>query len=144
MDQAVDPNLPLSHSGFPFPLLLFRIRPFVPPAEKIRERQRWEGLGSLAPLPHLADEETDSEAVTALLRGTEQVMQNEGGWGRIPAWRMLRPHLSQAAWGHGWTAGLGTQHLGPDSDSATHRVTLDMSCPSLGSSCSSSMTRALD
>ena len=88
----------------------------------------WEGPGSLAPLPTLADEETDSPAVSALLRGRGRFVQNEGGRGRIPAWRMLLPHLSQAAWGHEWTAGLGTGHLGPDSDSATHRVTLDKCC----------------
>ena len=36
-------------------------------------RRGWEGPGSLAPLPHLADEETDSAAVSALLEGTGQV-----------------------------------------------------------------------
>ena len=93
VDPAVDPDLPLSHSGFPFPLLLFGISPFVFPAGKIRERLRWEGPGSLAPLPHLADEETDSAAVSALLRGRGRFVQNEGGRDRIPAWRMLPPQL---------------------------------------------------
>ena len=71
--MTVDPNLPLSQSGFPFPLLLFQISPFVLPAEKIRERRRWEGPGVSGTPPPLADEETDSAAVSALLRGTEQV-----------------------------------------------------------------------
>ena len=93
VDPAVDPDLPLSHSGFPFPLLLFGISPFVFPAGKIRERLHWEGPGSLAPLPPLADEETDSAAVSALLRGRGRFVQNEGGRDRIPAWRMLPPQL---------------------------------------------------
>ena len=43
-----------------------------------------------------------------------------------------------------WTDSLpGDRTPGPDSDSATRRVTLDTSCPSLGSSCSSSVTRRL-
>ena len=73
----------------------------------------------------------------------DRLVQNKGGQGRISAWRILLPHLSQAAWGCAQTGGLGTGHLGPDSDTAKHRVTLDKSCPSLGSSCSSSMMRRL-
>ena len=38
----------------------------------------------------------------------------------------------------------GDRAPGPDSDSATHRVTLDTFCPSPGSSCSSPMTRGLN
>ena len=83
--MTVDPNLPLSQSGFPFPLLLFQISPFVLPAEKIRKRRRWEGPGSLAPLPHLADEETDSAAVSALLEGTGQVCAGLGWTGQDPS-----------------------------------------------------------
>ena len=71
------------------------------------------------------------------------MVQNEGGQGRISAWRTLLPHLSQAAWGCGQTGGLETGHLGPDSDSVKHMVTLDKPCPSLGSSSSSSMMRRL-
>ena len=88
--------------------------------------------GSLVPLPPLADEETDSAAVIALLGVRGRFVQNEGGRGRIPAWRMLLPHLSQAACDCGQNASLGTRHLGPDSDSATHRVTLDKCCPPWG------------
>ena len=85
VDPAVDPDLPLSHSGFPFPLLLFGISPFVLPAGKIRERLRWEGPGSLAPLPPLADEEMDSAAMSALLGGTGQVCAERGWMGQNPS-----------------------------------------------------------
>ena len=102
--MTVDPNLPLSHSGFPFPLLPFGISPFVFPAEKIRERWRWEGPGSLAPLPHLADEKMDSAAVSALLGGTGQVCAERG-------WTEQNPSLEDAA------ATLVTSSVGPWTDS---------------------------
>ena len=101
--------------------------------------------GSLAPLPHLADEKTDSAAVSVLLMGTGQVCAELGWMGQNPsledaaATTCYKQHGAmggQPAWGPG--------HLGPDSDSATHRVTLDTSRPSLGFRCSSSMTRGLD
>ena len=109
-----------------------------------RKRGAGRDQRSLAPLPHLADEETDSAAVSALLGGMGQVCAERGWTGQNPSLEDKLPHLSQAAWGHGQTASLGTGHLGPDSNSATHRVTLDKSCPSLGSSCSSSVMRGLD
>ena len=99
--------------------------------------------GSLAPLLHLADEETDSAAVNALLRGMGQVCAG-------PAWTGQNPSLEDAAATlitssvRPWTDSQpGDRTPGPDSDSATHRATLDKSCPSLGSSCSSSMMRRL-
>ena len=100
--------------------------------------------GSLAPLLHLADEETDSAAVSALLGGMGQVCAERG-------WTEQNPSLEDAAAMlvtnsmEPWTDSRpGDRAPGPDSDSATHRVTLGTSCPSLGSSCSSSMTRGLD
>ena len=41
--------------------------------------------GSLAPLPHLADEETDSAAVSALFRGMGQVCTKRGWMGQNPS-----------------------------------------------------------
>ena len=69
-------------------------------------------------------------------------VQNKGGRGTIPAWRMLLPHLSQAmlAVDRQLVWGQDTWVL---TDSATHRETLDKCYPSLGSSCSSSLTRRL-
>ena len=50
-----------------------------------REEEGLEGPGVLAPFPSLADEETDSAAVSALLGGTGQVCAERGWTGQNPS-----------------------------------------------------------
>ena len=61
-----------------------------------------EGQGSLAPLPHLVDEETDSAAVSALLRGTGQVCTELGWMGQNPSLQDATPILVPRSMGP-WT-----------------------------------------
>ena len=58
-----------------------------------REEGGWEGPGVSGTPPPSSREETDSPAVSALLWGLGRFVQNKGGRGRIPAWRMKPPHF---------------------------------------------------
>ena len=90
-------------------------------------RRGWEGPGSLAPLPHLADEETDSAAVSDLLGGTGQVCAGPAWTGQNPSLEDAAATLITSSMGPWTDSRPGDRTPGPDSDSATRRATLDTS-----------------
>ena len=82
----------------------------------------------LAPLSHLADEETDSAAVSALLGGTGQVCAERGWTEQNPSLEDAAATLVTSSVGPWTDSRPGDRTPGPDSDSATHRVTPDQCC----------------
>ena len=87
-------------------------RPLVPPSPALPGAPGLASLGDsyvemeAGSLPHLADEETDSAAVSALLRGTGQVCAERGWTGQNPSMEdaaaMLVPR-SMGPWTDSWS-----------------------------------------
>ena len=85
------------------------------------KRGPWRDQGSMAPLPHLADEEMDSAAASALLGGMGQVCAEWGWMGQNPSLEDAAPTCHkqhgtvdrQLAWGQDtWVLTVTLPHIG--------------------------------